>query len=135
MLFLVTAIFLYACESWTFTVELQSRTQAMEMRCYRKILRISHKDHATNEEVRAKIQRAIGPHEDLDDRKETQTAVACTCLLFIRSGQSHLARHSYVTYTRRDGSKQMGLNHALFMFYFTFNRTAWIGCYFDIGTR
>ena len=23
------------------------------------------KDHVTNEEVRAKIQRAIGPHEDL----------------------------------------------------------------------
>ena len=36
----------------------------MEMRCYRKILRISHKDHVTNEEVRAKIQQAIGPHED-----------------------------------------------------------------------
>ena len=35
------------------------------MRCYRKILRISYKDHVTNEEVRAKIQQAIGPHEDL----------------------------------------------------------------------
>ena len=29
------------------------------------ILRISYKDHITNEEVRAKIQQAIGPHEDL----------------------------------------------------------------------
>ena len=37
----------------------------MEMRCYRKILRMSYKDHDTNEEVRAKIQQAIGPHEDL----------------------------------------------------------------------
>ena len=41
----------------------------MEMRCYRKILRISYKDpykdHVTNEEVRANIQLAIGPHEDL----------------------------------------------------------------------
>ena len=35
------------------------------MRCYRKILRISYKDHATNQEVRAKIQQAIGPHKDL----------------------------------------------------------------------
>ena len=33
--------------------------------CYRKILRISYKDHFTNEEVCAKIQHAIGPHEDL----------------------------------------------------------------------
>ena len=37
----------------------------MEMRCYRKILHISSKNHVTNEEVRAKIQQAIGPHEDL----------------------------------------------------------------------
>ena len=29
------------------------------------ILRISYKDHVTNEKVRAKIQQAIGPHEDL----------------------------------------------------------------------
>ena len=35
----------------------------MKMRCYRKI-RISYKNHATNEEVRDKIQQAIGPHED-----------------------------------------------------------------------
>ena len=45
---LVTCIFLYACDSWTLTAELQ-RTQAME----------------TNEEVCAKIQQAIRPHEDL----------------------------------------------------------------------
>ena len=62
---LVTSIFLYACESWTLTAELLRRIQAMVMRCYRKILRMSYKDHATNEEVRAKIQQAIGPHEDL----------------------------------------------------------------------
>ena len=37
----------------------------MEMRCYRKILRISYKDQVTNEEVRTKLQQAIGPHEDL----------------------------------------------------------------------
>ena len=35
------------------------------MRCYRKILRISYKDHVANEKVRAKIQQAIGPPEDL----------------------------------------------------------------------
>ena len=62
---LVTSIFLYACESWTLTAELQRRIQAMELRCDRKILRISYKHHVTNEEVRAKIQQAIGPHEDL----------------------------------------------------------------------
>ena len=62
---LVTSIFQYVCESWTLTAELQRRIQAMEMRCYRKILNISYKDHVTNGGVRAKIQQAIGPHEDL----------------------------------------------------------------------
>ena len=62
---LVTSIFLYACESWTLTAELQRRIQAVEMRCYRNALHISYKDRVTNEEVRAKIQQAIGPHEDL----------------------------------------------------------------------
>ena len=61
---LVTSIFLYACESWTLTAKLQRRIQAMETRRYRKLLHISYKDHVTNEEVLAKIQQAIGPHED-----------------------------------------------------------------------
>ena len=41
---LVTSIFLYACESWTLTAELQRKMQAIEMRCCHKILRISYKD-------------------------------------------------------------------------------------------
>ena len=61
---LVTSIFLYACESWTLTTELRRRVQAMEMRCYHKILHI-YKDHVTNKEGHAKIQQAIGPREDL----------------------------------------------------------------------
>ena len=35
------------------------------MRCYRKMLHISYKDHVTYEEVRVKIQQATGLHEDL----------------------------------------------------------------------
>ena len=62
---LVTSTFLYACESWTLTAQLQRRIQAMEMRCYCKILCISYKDHVTNQEVCAKIQQAIGSHKDL----------------------------------------------------------------------
>ena len=38
---------------------------AMEMWCYRKILRITYKDHVTNEKVCARIQQAIGPLEYL----------------------------------------------------------------------
>ena len=60
---LVISIFLHVCESWTLTAELQRRIQAMEMRCYRKILRISYKDYVTN--VQVQVQQAIRPHEDL----------------------------------------------------------------------
>ena len=49
---LVISIFLYACESWTLTAELEKRTQAFEMLCYWLLLNFSYKDHVTNEEVR-----------------------------------------------------------------------------------
>ena len=62
---LVTSILLYACESWILIAELQRRIQAIEMGCYRNLIRISYKDHVTYEEVRAKNQQATGPHKDL----------------------------------------------------------------------
>ena len=62
---LVISIFLYACESWTLTAELVKRTQAFEMRCYRRQFNISYKDHVTNEEVRRKIQAATGEYDEL----------------------------------------------------------------------
>ena len=77
----------------TLTAELQRRIQAVEVRCYRKILRISYKDHVTSEEVRAKIQQRT-TRRPPDHRKETQNAMVWTCLLFIRSGQNRLAKHS-----------------------------------------
>ena len=55
----------FSSQSRTLTAELQRRIQAMEMRCNRKILHFSYKDHVTNEEVCPKIQQAIGPHKDL----------------------------------------------------------------------
>ena len=80
------------------------------MRCHRKILDISYKDHATNEEVHAKIQQAIGPHEDLTI-VESQTEVVWTCLLFFRSGQNHLARHSERGEKTRQTEEEVGRQH------------------------
>ena len=37
----------------------------MEMRCYRRLLHISYKDHITSEIVCKKIQAANGPYEDI----------------------------------------------------------------------
>ena len=84
----------------------------MEMRCYRKILHISYKDHVTNEEVRAKIQQAIGPHEDLlTIFKETQTVVVWSCLPFIRSGQNHLTKHSERGKKTKQTEEEVGRQH------------------------
>ena len=100
---LLTSVFLCASEAWTLTAELQRRIQAME---------ILYKDRVTNEEVRAKIQQAIGPHEDLlTIAKETQTAVVWTCLPFIRSGQTHLARHSERGKKTRQTEEEVGRQH------------------------
>ena len=65
MWILILSNFLCACESWTLTAEIERRIQALEMRCYRRLLNISYKDHVMNEEVRSRIQNAIGVHDDL----------------------------------------------------------------------
>ena len=61
----VISILLNGCETWTLTAELEKKIQATEMRCFRRLLGISYRDHVTNEEVRNRIRRAIGPCEDL----------------------------------------------------------------------
>ena len=73
------------------------------------VLHISYIDHVTNEEVRAKIQQAIGPHEDLlTIVKRRETTVVWSCLPFIRSGQNHLARHSEKGKKTRQTEEEVG---------------------------
>ena len=57
---LVTTIFLYNCESWTFTAELQSHGNEVLPQDTTHLIQ-----RPFTEDVCAKIQRAIGPHEDL----------------------------------------------------------------------
>ena len=92
----------------------------MKMRCYRKILRISYKDHVTYEEVLTKIQQARSPYQDPagnrttrrpDHRKETQTAVVWSCLPFIRSSQNHLAGHNERGRKTRQTEEEVGRQH------------------------
>ena len=103
---LVTSIVLYAFESWTLTAELQIKIQAMDMRCYRKIPHISYIDHVTNQEVRAKVQQAIGPHEDLLTIVKRRKLQWC-----IRSGQNQLARHSKRGKKTRQTEEEVGRQH------------------------
>ena len=62
---LVISIFLYACETWTLTAELEKKIQTTEMRCFRRLLGISYRDHVTNEKVGNRIRQVIGSYEDL----------------------------------------------------------------------
>ena len=62
---LILSTLLYACESWTLKAEIERWIQTLEMRCYRRLLNISYKDHVTNHEVRNRIQNATGVHDDL----------------------------------------------------------------------
>ena len=62
---LVMSIFLYSCETWTLTAEIERKIQTVEMRSFRRLLGISYRDYITNEEVRSKIRKAIGPYEEL----------------------------------------------------------------------
>ena len=61
---LILSNFLYACES-SLTAETERMIQALEMRCYIRLLNISYKDHVKNEEVRNRIQNATAVHDDL----------------------------------------------------------------------
>ena len=46
---LAMSIVLYACETWTITADIERRIQALEMRCFRKLLGISYRDHNYNQ--------------------------------------------------------------------------------------
>ena len=93
---LVKSIFLYACEFWTLKAGLQRRIQAMEMRCYRKILRIMQLIQRACNQRGSPRQDPAGNRTTRKSahRKETQTEMARASLPFIRSGQNRLARHS-----------------------------------------
>ena len=62
---LVHSIFLYACESWTLTAELEKKVNTMEMRCFRNLLGICYKDRVSNEEIRTMIRQEIGHYDEL----------------------------------------------------------------------
>ena len=62
---LVNSIFLYACETWTLTKELQGRIRALEMICLRRLMNISYRDKITNIEVRSRVVKKICKHSEL----------------------------------------------------------------------
>ena len=95
---LAMSIFLYACETWTITADIERRIQALEMRCFLKFLGIAYRDHITNEEVKARIGNAIGPYEDLLTSVKRRKLKWC----------GHLTRSSGLAMTILQGTVKRG---------------------------
>ena len=93
--------------------ELQRKIPAMEMRCYRKILHISYKDHVTNKKL-SPCQDSAGnwtKRRPPDHREERETGVVWLCPPFTRSGQNHLAKHSERRKKTRQTEIEVGRQH------------------------
>ena len=58
---LVVSILLYGCETWTLLADDDRRIQAFETKCRRKLLRISYREHKTNDYVRSLVRSLVGP--------------------------------------------------------------------------
>ena len=109
---LAISIFLYACETWTITADIERRIQALEMRCFRKLLGISYRDHITNEEVKARIGNAIGPYEDLlTTAKRRKLKWYGHSHTIIWTGQDYPTGNSSRRKTKRQTEETMGRQH------------------------
>ena len=69
------------------------------MKCYRRLLNIFYKDHVTNEEVRNKIQNAIG---------ETETQMVWPHLKILEHGEDNSAGDSESSKKERKTEEEMG---------------------------
>ena len=101
---LAMSMFLYACETWAITTDIERRIQALEMRCFCKLLNISYRDHITNEEVKARIGNAIGPVFS----EKTQTEVVRARHTIIWIGQDYPTGNSSRRETKRQTEETMG---------------------------
>ena len=92
----------------------------MEMRCYRKILRISYKIHVTNQKICAKIQQAIGQHKAL------LTIVKRHKLQW----SAHVSRSSDLAKTTLQGTMKGGAREGRQNFWWEDNIREWTGVEF-----
>ena len=62
---LVISILLYGCEAWTLHADTERRIQAFKYKCLRRLLKISYREHKTNDFVRKTVENLVGPQEPL----------------------------------------------------------------------
>ena len=66
---LIFSVFLYGCESWTIRKEERKKIDALELWCWRKLLKISWIDKITNANVLAQIQPVISLEAKINKQK------------------------------------------------------------------
>jgi len=62
---LVTSVFLYGCETWTLTAEMEKRINAFEMNCMRRLLQVHYTSHTSNKQIRELMLSYIGELDHL----------------------------------------------------------------------
>ena len=78
------------------------------MRCYRRLLNISYKDHVTNEEVRRKIQAAIGEYDTPDPGQETKAKMVWPCFKVFWFSKDYPTGHSERIKKKRQTEEEVG---------------------------
>ena len=51
----IFSVLSYASETWTYSNTINNKIKSFEMWCYRRILRVSWKDHVTNREILQRV--------------------------------------------------------------------------------
>ena len=118
---LVISVLLYTCETWTVTADILNKLQVIEMRCFRKLLGISNRDHITNDTVRDRIRQAIGPYDD------TLTTVKKRKLKWF----GHVSRSSGLAKTILQGTVQGGRKRGRQKKHWENNISEWTGFNFS----
>ncbi|CAJ1081670.1 hypothetical protein Bbelb_371200, partial [Xyrichtys novacula] len=89
----------YACETWMKTASITNKLDDFHRRCLRSILKISWRDHITDEEVMRSA--GVAPLSDIvSDRRERKTGHG------LRLPRERLARVAIEGVQRRHGDKQ-----------------------------
>ena len=65
----VLSTFLYASETWTIDAQSWKRIEAFEMWCWRRMMRLSYKDHVTNDEVLRRTNSKRSLRDEITKRK------------------------------------------------------------------
>ena len=71
---------LFSCETWTLTAEMERQMRTVDMRGFRRLLGISHKNHITSEEVQKQDSESHWTlRRTLVHCKQTQNEVVWAC--------------------------------------------------------